>query len=40
MPVVDLELLQIPIYTFGGGQAGSAPEPEPEKCPVVLPRCT
>jgi len=39
MPVTDLELLAMPIYTTGGGQAGSAPAPAVEKCPVALPRC-
>jgi len=40
MPRRDAELLQKPIYTFGGasGEAG-APAPNPERCPVVLPRC-
>ena len=26
-------------YTFGGGEPGSAPAPDPERCPVALPRC-
>jgi hypothetical protein len=40
MPLRDLQLLRIEPYTFGGatGQA-TAPAPNPEKCPVVLPRC-
>jgi len=28
-----------PLYTYGGGLAGSAPAPDPQRCPVVLPRC-
>ena len=28
-----------PLYTYGGGLAGSAPAPDPERCPVPLPRC-
>ncbi len=39
MRFTDLELLQMPIYTTGGGQPGSAPAPDVEKCPVALPRC-
>lgn len=38
-PGDELELLQLPFYTTGGGQAGSAPSPDPERCPVALPRC-
>lgn len=41
MPVVDLELLGLDIYTFGGGGAGSAPARVMDKCPagVAVPRC-
>ncbi|MFH1763939.1 MAG: hypothetical protein ABIF09_07100 [Gemmatimonadota bacterium] len=41
MPGNELELMGIPLYTTGGGQQDSAPEPNPEKCPagVTLPRC-
>jgi hypothetical protein len=41
MPTVDLELLSIPIYTFGGGVAGSAPARNWDACPagVTVPRC-
>ncbi len=39
VPGRELETLQRPVYTYGGGLAGSAPAPDPERCPVVLPRC-
>jgi hypothetical protein len=40
MPGNELELLQLQMYTTGGGQSGSAPPANPEKCPPVgLPRC-
>jgi hypothetical protein len=39
IPGAELETLQLPNYTFGGGLAGSAPAPDPERCPVALPRC-
>ena len=41
MPVVDLELLGMEIYTHGGGLAGSAPARVMDKCPqgVNVPRC-
>lgn len=42
MPVPGRELatLRLPLYTFGGpGGESSAPEPDEEACPVVLPRC-
>ena len=41
MPTVDLELLSIPIYTFGGGVGGSAPARNWDACPagVTVPRC-
>jgi hypothetical protein len=40
MPLRDAELLRLPTYTFGGGGTGSAPKPNFEKCPVVLPGCS
>jgi hypothetical protein len=39
VPGRELGVLQRPQYTYGGGLAGSAPVPDPERCPVVLPRC-
>jgi len=40
VPGRELATLQKPLYTFGGeGGDGSAPPPEPERCPVALPRC-
>lgn len=39
IPGNELELMGMPMYTAGGGQPGSAPPPDPEKCPVALPRC-
>jgi hypothetical protein len=41
MPGNELELMGMPLYTTGGGQQGSAPAPDPERCPqgVTLPRC-
>lgn len=40
VPGRELALLQRPLYTFGGpGGEGSAPAPDPERCPVTLPRC-
>jgi hypothetical protein len=39
VPGRELATLERPIYTYGGGLAGSAPAPDPERCPVVLPRC-
>ena len=39
VPGRELETLLLPLYTYGGGQAGSAPPPDPERCPVPLPRC-
>lgn len=39
MPGNELELMKIPEYTSGGGGYNSAPAPNPEKCPVQLPRC-
>ena len=39
VPGRELETGQRPLYTYGGGQAGSAPPPDPERCPVALPRC-
>lgn len=41
VPGRELAVLQRPLYTFGGpGGESSAPEPDPERCPVTLPRCT
>lgn len=39
VPGRELEVIERPLYTYGGGQAGSAPAPDPERCPVALPRC-
>ena len=40
VPGRELGTLQLPLYTFGGpGGEGSAPAPNPEQCPVALPRC-
>lgn len=39
IPGNELELLQRPRYTVGGGLKGSAAQPNPEKCPAALPRC-
>jgi hypothetical protein len=39
MPGNELALLRMQMYTTGGGQAGSAPAPDPERCPRALPRC-
>lgn len=40
VPGRELAVLQRPLYTFGGpGGQGSAPAPDPERCPVALPRC-
>jgi hypothetical protein len=40
MPLRDLQLLRIEPYTFGGvAGVDAAPAPNPERCPVVLPRC-
>jgi hypothetical protein len=39
VPGRELATLRRPLYTFGGGGAGSAPEPAPEACPVTLARC-
>ncbi len=40
VPGSELEVLQQPNYTFGGpGGQSSAPDPDAEKCPVVLGRC-
>lgn len=43
MPLADQELLQIPVYSAGGGQPGSAPAWDAERCPSAiasLPRCS
>jgi hypothetical protein len=40
VPGRELATLQRTLYTLGGpGGQSSAPAPEPEKCPVALPRC-
>lgn len=39
VPGRELAVLRKPLYTFGGGGAGSAPVPSPEVCPVALARC-
>jgi hypothetical protein len=39
VPGNELATLRRPLYTYGGGLAGSAPAPDPERCPVPLPRC-
>jgi hypothetical protein len=40
VPLRDLELLAMPVYTFGGASGtGGAPAPAWEQCPVSLPRC-
>ena len=39
VPGRELETLLKPLYTYGGGLAGSAPAPDPHRCPVLLPRC-
>lgn len=41
VPGSELETLRKPNYTFGGpGGEGSAPAPDPERCPVALARCS
>ena len=40
IPGRELATLQRPLYSFSGGTAeGSAPAPDPERCPIALPRC-
>ncbi len=40
VPGSELQILELPLYTFGGpGGNSSAPEPDEEACPVALPRC-
>jgi hypothetical protein len=40
IPGRELGTLRLPLYTFGGpGGESSAPAPDPERCPVTLPRC-
>jgi hypothetical protein len=40
IPGRELATLQRPLYSFGGqGGQGSAPAPDPERCPVALARC-
>ena len=41
VPGRELGTLRLPNYTFGGpGGESSAPAPDPERCPVALPRCS
>ena len=42
LPALELEIQRQPIYTYGGGGAGSAPDPTWDKCPagVNLARCS
>ena len=40
IPGRELGVLQRPLYSYGGpGGQGSAPAPDPERCPVALGRC-
>ncbi len=40
VPGRELGTLRLDLYTFGGpGGDASAPVPDPERCPVALPRC-
>jgi hypothetical protein len=40
IPGRELGVLQRTLYSYGGpGGQGSAPAPDPEKCPVALGRC-
>jgi hypothetical protein len=40
VPGRELGTLRLALYTFGGpGGQSSAPAPDPERCPVALPRC-
>ncbi|HYN83305.1 MAG TPA: hypothetical protein VES88_17635 [Gemmatimonadaceae bacterium] len=40
VPGSELATLRLDLYTFGGpGGDSSAPAPDPERCPVALPRC-
>lgn len=40
VPGRELAVLQRPLYSYGGpGGDGSAPTPDPERCPVALVRC-
>lgn len=40
VPGRELAILRRPLYTYGGpGGLSSAPAPDPERCPVALPRC-
>lgn len=42
IPGRELEIQRLPVYTYGGGGAGSAPVPTWDKCPasVTLARCS
>lgn len=40
IPGTELAVLRRPLYSYGGpGGEGSAPAPDPERCPVALARC-
>jgi hypothetical protein len=40
IPGRELGTLRLPLYTYGGpGGQSSTPAPDPERCPVALPRC-
>ncbi len=40
VPGRELGTLRMELYTFGGpGGQSSAPAPDPERCPIALPRC-
>jgi hypothetical protein len=40
VPGRELAVLRRPLYSYGGpGGLSSAPVPDPERCPVALPRC-
>lgn len=39
VPGSELEIVEVPLYSFGGNGEGGAPPRDPEQCPVALPRC-
>lgn len=39
VPARELQILELPGYTTGGTNPGSAAAPDPERCPTALPRC-
>ena len=39
VPARELQILELPGYTTGGSNPGSAGAPDPERCPIALPRC-